>query len=105
MVSETLRGMPGAAPGGRRGLGVTGPGGGGAGGAGGARPSGTGMGGLPVPIYVEGRLTVSRTLVCGRLGTSNDIVEVGRSARTSQHLLPRIIDEVTSSIYSALCRT
>jgi hypothetical protein len=49
MVSETLRGMPGAAPGGRRGLGVTGPGGGGAGGAGGARPSGTGMGGLPVP--------------------------------------------------------
>ena len=57
MVSETLLGKLGAAPGGRRGLGVRDPK---EGGAGGARPSGADMGAFPVPANVEGRLAVSR---------------------------------------------
>lgn len=50
------------------------------GGGGGARPNGAGTGSFPVPTTVDGRFGDSCEFVLGRRGTSNDIVEEGRSA-------------------------
>lgn len=80
IFSETLLGIGGAAPVGRRGLKFEDPDNGG-GGGGGVRPRGADMGGFPDPIIVEGRLGGSIELIRGLgRGVSSDIVDVGRSA-------------------------
>jgi hypothetical protein len=93
-VSDTLRGIDGAAPAGRRGeVGKDG-------GGGGARPNGGGgAGGLPLPNVVVGLLGSSCDVVLGRVGTSSDAVEVGRSAVVSNFK----IMNGTSSIDSSPC--
>ena len=82
--SDTLRGIGGAAPVGRRGAEEpSGVGGGG----GGARPTGGGIGGFPEPAMVVGRFGLSREVLRRRPGTSK--VDAGRSAPVST---PPLVD-------------
>jgi hypothetical protein len=82
IFSEILLGMGGAAPVGRRGLRLEDPNEGG--GCGGVRPSGVGIGALPEPTIVDGRLGGSMELIRGRKeGVSSDMVDVGRSTNQS----------------------